>query len=161
MSIGQLLAEFCSRFRLFNPHRVHGFVSGPGRSHFWLDLGWAYKDLRGFYSGHLRDPARATAADIFGYLYNLQFYNILRTATYMRFNGAVTVGDQLTRACEHVSSELAKPQYIHQNREFQTECESLMLSATNLAADAVMKRFEKSLSEELKSARWASSYGHD
>jgi hypothetical protein len=160
MSIGQGVANFLSQFRLFNPHRTHGFISGPDRSHFWPDLGWAYKELHGFHGQNLRDPARATAKDVFSYLYSLQYYEILRIATYWRFIEAVTVGAQLRRACEHVKSELKKSQYIHQNRTFEAECKNLIASATDIAADEVMKKFETRLNDDIKKPRWDTSYGH-
>ena len=95
---------------MFNPHRRHGFLSGPDRSHFWLDLGWAYKDLHGLHGQNLRDPAHATAKDVLSYLYNMLYYKILRVAPYWSINDAIPVGDQLRRAGLHVKSELKKPQ---------------------------------------------------
>jgi hypothetical protein len=74
MPIGQSIIDFLTRFEIFNPHRVHGFPSGPRRSHFWLDLGWAYKDLKEYYRRTLRDPASATAMDAIVYLNSLQYY---------------------------------------------------------------------------------------
>ncbi len=142
MSIDRRIAEFLSQFRMFNPHLKHGFVSGPDRSHFWLDLGWAYKDLE-FHGRKLHDPARATAEEVFSYLYNLQYYEILRVSTYRYFGDAVTVGDQLEKACQRVKSEVNSPQYIHQNRNFEAACKKLLASATDIAAEAIMKRFEK------------------
>jgi hypothetical protein len=101
-----------------------------------------------------------TRHSVFSYLYNLQYYEILRVATYWHFNDVVTVGDQLKRACQHLKSELKKPQCVHQNGKFEAECKSLIASATDIAGDAVMKKFEKSLNDDLKKARWDTSYGH-
>jgi|SRR5215469_3907838 len=156
MSILDQIADFLSQFRIFNPHRIHGFASGPVRSHFWFDLGWAYKDLH----GRLRDPARSTPEGVLSYLYGLQYYEILRVATYWHFQDAVTVGDQLRRACERVRSDSKRPRYIHQDRAFEAECKTMIESATNTAANAVMEKFEKSLNDDLKQARWETSYGH-
>jgi hypothetical protein len=114
-----------------------------------------------YHGRNLRDPARATAKDVFSYLYNLQYYAFLWVATYWHFPDAVSVGDQLRRACQHVKSKLLEaPHYIHQNRTFEAECNSLIASATDIAADAVMKKFEKSLNDDLKKAGWYTSGGH-
>ena len=154
MSIGNWITEILASSRWFNPHIQHGYYTGPRRSHFWLDLGWAYKDLREFNAKNLRDPARATAKDVFSYLYSLQYYRILRVATYGRFHDVGTVGDQLRRACAQVKSEIGEPQYIHQDRKFETQCKALLESATGVAADEVMKKFAKGLNDDLKMARW-------
>lgn len=135
-------------------------VSGPRRSHFWLALGWAYEDLH-YRRWILRVPAHATAKDVLSYLYDFQSYTILQVATYWHFNDAVSVGDQLRRACQHVkSNSLEAPQPIHQNRTFEAECINLIASATDLAADAVMKKFEERLNDDLKKGRWDTSRGH-
>jgi len=158
MSIGEWIIEILASSRWLNPHIQHGYCTGPPRSHFWLALRWAYKGLREFNAKNLRDPARATAEDVFSYLYNLQYYRILRAATYGCFHDASTVGDQLRRACAQVKSEIKQPQYIHHDRKFEAECKALLDSATSVAADKVMKTFEKWLNDNLKAARWE-TYG--